>query len=277
MFCAGRRGQILLALLFLCAVARGADDWSGKWDSRWRGGGATLEMTQNGDRVTGEYPLYNGKIQAKVVGRRLVGEWVESQKTERRGKFEFTLSPDGNSFAGMFESGEWWNGTRIVRPRESQYLQAHLSSPRAMLKSFLIAGELNRAGQFDHVGAMIACIDFGPSGADLFQGQRGALAELLFATIDQCTLRIWDLPAASEETRLKIPLRQAGTNVQFDCEFVRDSGGDWRILLPEKAKLEKQLADQRIHCSTRASGESTRGSDSLARWRRGIARTSSGP
>src|SRR5207248_4100280 len=46
-------------------------------------------------------------------------------------------------------------------------------------------------------------------------------------------------------------------------------------------ELEEQLADQRIHCamiwSMRASGESTRGSDSLARSRSGIARTSSGP
>src|SRR5436305_7749064 len=126
MFHAGRNGRLrgcfcasVVALLLIGSFAWAGDDWSGKWDSRWRGGGATLEMTQNGDRVTGTYPLYNGKIEAKVDGRRLVGEWVESQKAERRGKFEFTLSPDGDSFAGMFESGEWWNGTRIVTPRGS--------------------------------------------------------------------------------------------------------------------------------------------------------------
>ena len=176
---------IFLSIVFCFCAAVLADDWSGKWDSRWRGGGATLEMTQSGDRVSGVYPLYNGRIEAKVVGRQLIGEWIESQKTERRGKFEFTLSPDGNSFAGMFESGEWWNGTRMVTPREAHSLSAHLGSPRDTLKSFLIAGELNRAGQYDYLGTMIACIDFGPAGADLFQGQRGALAELLFNTLDQ--------------------------------------------------------------------------------------------
>jgi len=225
------------------AAVRAGDDWSGKWDSRWRGGGATLEMKQNGDRVTGSYPLYNGRIEAKVKGRSLEGEWIESQKVERRGTFEFTLSPDGKSFAGMFESGEWWNGTRIVGPRESKFLQADLSSPRDTLKSFLIAAELNRAGQYDHLGAMLACIDFGPGGADLLLGQKGALAELLFATIDQCTLRVWDLPGAEEKTQLKVPLRQAGTNLQFELEFAKDAGGQWRIVIPEKAKLEKQLKD----------------------------------
>ena len=246
MFCAGRNGQLhraVVVVMMLCAAAQAADNWTGKWDSRWRGGGGTLEMTQNGDRVTGAYPLYNGRIEAKVVGRQLIGEWVESQKTERRGRFEFTLSPDGDSFAGMFESGEFWNGTRMVTPRESPFLQAHLSSPRATLKSFLIAGELNRAGQYDHLGAMIASIDFGPAGADLFQGQKGVLAELLFNTLDQCTLRIWDLPDAEEKPQIKVPLRQAGTNLQFDCEFIRDSNGQWRILLPEKSKLEKQLQE----------------------------------
>jgi len=91
MFHAGRNGQlggyfwpVFSALLLIGTLARAGDDWSGKWDSRWRGGGATLEMTQTGDRVSGAYPLYNGRIEAKVVGRRLIGEWVESQKVERR-------------------------------------------------------------------------------------------------------------------------------------------------------------------------------------------------
>jgi MscS family membrane protein len=200
-------------------------------------------MTQAGDRVTGTYPLYNGRIDAKVVGHQLIGEWIESQKSERRGRFEFTLSPDGASFAGMFESGEWWNGTRITTPRQSRFLTAHQNSPRATLKSFLIAAELNRGGEYDHMGAMVACIDFGSEGNDLFMGQKATLAELLFNTIDQCTLRIWDMPDASESTPVKIPLRQAGTNLQFDCEFVRDSAGLWRIVLPQRAKLEKQLHD----------------------------------
>jgi MscS family membrane protein len=251
MFHAGRNGhrRRFFALIFLVgllvgASARAGDDWSGKWDSRWRGGGATLELTQTGDRVTGTYALYNGRIEAKVVGgRRLKGEWIESQKVERRGKFEFTLSPDGDSFAGMFESGEWWNGTRIVAPRTSQFLQAQVNSPRDTLKSFLIAAELNRAGQYDHLGAMIACIDFGPGGADLIMGQKGALAELLFNTLDQCTLRIWDLPGTEEKQQIKIPFRQAGTNIQFELEFIKDGSGNWRIVLPEKAKLEKQLQD----------------------------------
>src|SRR4051812_33271898 len=166
MFRAARISFVLTLLIVTSANA--ADDWSGKWDSRWRGGGATLEMTQVGDRVTGTYPLYSGRIDAKVVGHQLIGEWIESQKSERRGRFEFTLSPNGASFAGMFESGEWWNGTRSSAPKQSRFLTAHQNSPRATLKSFLIAAELNRGGEYDYMAAMVACIDFGPAGNDLF-------------------------------------------------------------------------------------------------------------
>src|SRR5439155_20301041 len=73
--------------------------------------------------------------------------------------------------------------------------------------------------------------------------QRGALAELLFNTLDQCTLRIWDIPAASADQQIEAPLRQAGSNVQFEIDFAHDAAGQWRIRMPERAKLEKQLQD----------------------------------
>jgi len=160
-------------------------------------------MTQTGDRVSGLIRCINGRIEAKVVGRRLIGEWIESQKVERRGRFELTLSPDGDSFAGCSNRRvvEW---TRIVTPRTSPFLQAHVNSPRDTLKSFLIAGELNRAGNMTIWERCWRASTSGPVGADLMTGQKGALAELLFNTLDQCTLRIWDLPGTEEKQQIKI-------------------------------------------------------------------------
>jgi hypothetical protein len=82
-------------------------DWTGIWHTRWRNGGAVLELQQEGRRVTGTYPLYDGRIEAAIQGRLLVGDWIEPT---RRGGFIFTMAPDGQSFMGRFDSGEWWTG-----------------------------------------------------------------------------------------------------------------------------------------------------------------------
>ena len=75
------------------------------------------------------------------------------------------------------------------------------STSRDTLKSFLIAGELNRAGQFDHIGAMISCIDYGPAGADLFQGQKGGAGGIAVQHPRSMHPARLDVPAASSEGR----------------------------------------------------------------------------
>lgn len=37
-------------------------------DSRWRDGGARMDLVQQGNRVTGAYPVYGGRIEGTVVG-----------------------------------------------------------------------------------------------------------------------------------------------------------------------------------------------------------------
>src|SRR4051812_35197653 len=83
----------LLALL--CATtAHAQNDWTGEWDTRWKGGGATLILRQTGDKVTGQSPLYRGRVEGTLSGRKLTGEWIEDQKTTRHGKFQYILSAD---------------------------------------------------------------------------------------------------------------------------------------------------------------------------------------
>src|SRR6516162_6334596 len=70
---------LLGILLNIVAVPAFADtvNWTGAWNTRWRDGGTVLELTQEGKKVTGAYPLYNGRIEAEVRGRLLVGDWIE--------------------------------------------------------------------------------------------------------------------------------------------------------------------------------------------------------
>ena len=103
--------SVLVLLLFpvVAAAQHGVADWSGAWDSRWRDGGARLILNQDGAQVTGTYPIYNGRIEAQAFGRMLEGRWIEG---ERSGSFLFVQARNGRSFAGRFESGEWWTGLR---------------------------------------------------------------------------------------------------------------------------------------------------------------------
>jgi len=77
-------------------------DWSGDWDARWREGGARLTLTQDGNKVSGNYPLYAGKIEGTVTGRELKGRWIQDDTS---GEFVAVLSPDGKSFSARLASG----------------------------------------------------------------------------------------------------------------------------------------------------------------------------
>ncbi|KPK45726.1 MAG: hypothetical protein AMJ77_06920 [Dehalococcoidia bacterium SM23_28_2] len=91
--------------------------WTGVWDTNW----GNMELTQSDSSVTGTYVYDEGQIQGTVQGNKLIGTWSESPSyapPDDAGEFEFTMSPDGNSFLGRWRydsSGDWseWSATRI--------------------------------------------------------------------------------------------------------------------------------------------------------------------
>ena len=87
--------------------------WSGYWATTWHDGGARLELDQQGNKVTGTYPLYDGRIEATAHGRRLEGRWLEG---DRSGAFVFVMDRAGLSFSGRYDTGEWWTGARSIAP-----------------------------------------------------------------------------------------------------------------------------------------------------------------
>ena len=69
--------RLLLAAFFALLASMPAwaaePSWTGQWDTRWREGGARMELREQGGRVTGSYPAYGGQIAGTAQGRELHG------------------------------------------------------------------------------------------------------------------------------------------------------------------------------------------------------------
>ncbi|MCB1125977.1 MAG: mechanosensitive ion channel family protein [Verrucomicrobiae bacterium] len=246
-------GFVLLAVFWpggplLCGQDTGAD-WTGTWQTQWRTGAAILRLRQAGDQVTGEYPLYDGAVRGSVTGRQFNGRWEEA--SGRTGGFFFVMSPDGTTFMGRFESGEWWTGRRLSNLADFLTNPAVLSSPRETLRSFLISANAARGGFIEHIQPALDTIDFSPlrsrklADGPLLPQERIDYARKLFRVLDQMTFRIWGISVASElglvtESSVVITLPQAGTTNTFDLRFVR-KGSDWLIDPTPQAGLDEVL------------------------------------
>jgi small-conductance mechanosensitive channel len=247
----------LLGLCLLVVLSGGqvlgADrsNWTGTWETRWRGGGAILRLLQTDGQVNGSYALYDGEVEGTVQGRQLQGRWSEA--SGRSGAFLFTLARDGRSFMGRFDNGEWWTGTRLSGSHEHAITSPNLSSPREALRTFLEAANAARAGSIDQIRPALDAIDYSDprlrsskvEGGPLLPGEMIAYARQLFLVIDELTLRLWDLPGApvhpsmGSET-VRVTLAQNGTDQSFELEFIlRD--GRWMMVPPAPADLDAAL------------------------------------
>lgn len=227
------------------AHAQDAANWTGVWDTKWRGGGAQIKFEQTGADVKGVYPLYNGRIEAKAEGDKLVGHWFEG---DRQGAFTFVQSPDGGSFMGRFDAAtaEWWTGVRVSAVEDVRVDQ---SSPMSTMRSFLQT--MNESGA-DNVpratGGGMGLAGLAAGLVDVTEADRGGLnmpdyTKLLFTVIDNATFRLWSLPhdiISSDEVTATLP--QYGTRVSFAVTF-RRKNGDWFIVGPPLGQLQAKLAE----------------------------------
>ncbi|WP_189599439.1 MULTISPECIES: hypothetical protein [unclassified Mesorhizobium] len=100
--------------------ASAAAGFGGSWSANADNVAYSLSLKQNGNGVSGRYRGDDGsagQINGKVSGNMLRFSWV--QKDGTRGSGKFTLSDDGQSFAGSYNFGNnpdavegSWNGTR---------------------------------------------------------------------------------------------------------------------------------------------------------------------
>lgn len=242
--------RLLLSLLFLLPAAgepaRAADaaaaadaDWSGAWDTRWRGGGARMVLEQQGRRVTGRYALYDGVIEGQAEGDRLTGTWRES--SGRQGQLEFYMGDDGESFVGRFRTGEWWTGGRVEAGGDDPDLAFDRSTPQDALRTFLIAGAYARDGDFDMFASALNTLTFEDDpDSTLAQHQIDRML-LLCDVLDQFTLRLRDVPEQVAGDVYETTIRQAGRDETFPLRFQRTPDGTWRLAVPPTRTLKDAL------------------------------------
>jgi small-conductance mechanosensitive channel len=233
----------LILLSAFIALPSLAQNWTGEWESRWRTGGARITLSQQGDRVTGSYTPYDGVIGAQVEGRRLIGEWIEGP---RRGGFEFAISPDGRSFAGRFDSGEWWNGRRLAANEKTPRVDTSNASPRDALRSFLLLLNIHRGRPHDVYERLSRLVTFGPDQASLPTDDKMATILANYDLIDQFRLRLWEVPGASDAAEVSITLKRPD-GAQLPLIMRRAEDG-WRVVmrgLQEALDTTKILAAQK--------------------------------
>jgi small-conductance mechanosensitive channel len=230
---------LLLSLLTTVAARAAEPSWTGQWDTRWRDGGARMELKQDGDTLTGAYPAYGGQITGTVQGREMHGQWTEGR---RSGNIVFVIAPDGSSFMGRFDTGEWWTGGRVAAGKTGVTLDQ--AGARQALRSFVVAGNAARSGKIDEWAKAAAVVEFGDAGAALAPGQKLAAARSLFELVDQTTFQLFAIPGRrAAGDRLDLQLKQAGTTVVLPLSLVRGADKLWRVLMPAEdlGKLREAL------------------------------------
>ncbi len=225
--------RLLLAvcLTLLASLPAWAADvsWTGQWDTRWRDGGARMQLDLRGNEVTGAYPAYGGTIEGTVQGRELHGRWIEGS---RSGEITFVLAPDGQSFMGRFETGEWWTGARVLGAVGGVVLDQ--AGARQALRTFVMAGNAARAGNPNEWAKAAAVVEFGEPSASMAPGQKLAAARALFELIDQTTFQLFAIPGRrAVGDQLDLELKQAGTGVVLPLSLVRGTDKLWRVAMPE--------------------------------------------
>ena len=237
---------LLLSGLLLVAGAGGASaagEWAGTWQMQWRDSGGQIILEQQGDTVTGRSPLFDGLIEARVQadaqGERLEGRWGSA---ERSGRFVAVLARDGQTFAGRFDSGEWWTGSKTLKPLVEQALA--LTSPRAAFTSFVIAGNLAASGIADAWGLAADVVTFDTPATPLSRTEQIDRVRDLFQLVNLTTFHYWSIPdnAPGSDT-FDLELEQEPSGIILPLTLRRDASGNWRILYPGEEALRAVRKD----------------------------------
>jgi small-conductance mechanosensitive channel len=219
--------------LYFGAAAATDVDWSGSWDTRWRDGGARLDLRQSGDVVNGTYPLYEGAVEAVANSRELTGKWMAGP---RSGSFTFVMGLDGRTFVGRYDNGEWWTGARLSEAAPT--LPVDRSDVRETFRTFIRGGNLANAGLVENLGAAAAVLDVSKWPGPVLSNQRLEIARNLFDVVSLTTFQIWNLPGPRlPDAAFTVKLHQAGTDAALSLTLRRGTDGNWSIVAPTEDEL----------------------------------------
>jgi small-conductance mechanosensitive channel len=231
---------LTLALSLVQQPARADGVWEGFWEAYSYGDDAFLSMRQEGQRVTGAYFPYDGRIEGTADNGVLRGTW---RSPNGSGTFVFTLSPDGESFSGVIGAGDWWNGRRIAE-NEISALTIDLATPGRTTRSFMQAGRAVDNGATSGLQAMFSALHFG---RDVGFAEKSRRARLLHDVLSLTTFRVFEIRPTFDAAAVDAPVtfshrfRQRGTDEGISLEFRRDLFGIWRIDAPDSGVLKDRL------------------------------------
>lgn len=227
--------RLLLALVLAAPVpGLAGGPWEGFWATFSFGDDAYLSLRQEGSRVVGAYFPYNGRIEAVDEGGVLRGTW---RSPNGSGSLVFTLSPEGDTFAGTIGSGEWWNGQRIDED-EVQFIDIDVSSPSHTIRSFIQAGYALRRGEINGLQSMFSTLYFP---GDPGFGEKSRRARLLFDVLSLTTFRVFDVRPTGDDGTFQYRFRQAGGGEEVTLSFRQDLFELWRIVVPGEEFLSTRL------------------------------------
>jgi len=230
--------MILLWAVFAAGTAAAADSpWSGNWEIVWGNGGALVSLQQNGTSVNGSFG--SGTIKGTVHDNRFDGQIIYNGDAEN---ITATLSSDQASFAGTTEAGEWLSGTRMAAgDGQAVDVKIDLSTPRAALRSFLVAANLAQTDKNYALASAIDAIDFGDAMGWESREQRFTGAQQLFQLIDLATFNMSTIPAATSDSNLTLSLPIYDSKAAIGINMARGPDGNWRIVIPSPDALRAQL------------------------------------
>ncbi len=228
----------LLAALLAPAAARADGDWTGTWRVHWREAGAELVIVQEGRKVTGEYPLYDGRIEGTVNGRVFDGRWYEGDLS---GSLTVVISRDGQRLIGRHDDHEWFSGTRAVPVAP---VRLSFDTPQGTLRAFVSQGARGRSGETEAWGRAAWAVDFGAATHRTDRRAKIGKVRELYSLVDLTTFQVGTLAFEIVEATANVSLPQPSSGAALPLVMLRDATGHWRIRMPsdsELAELRKAL------------------------------------
>lgn len=234
---------VLVWMLGLLTPALAEQPWSGTWHVNWPQGGTILEAEQVGNTVLGSYRNGRGEIEATASGDRIDGKIIQDGVSET---FSAILSPDGNSFSGKTETGDWLSGIRSgshhpTVHRATPYSTLDLSTPRTTMLSFLNAANSAQEGRTQDLAIAVDTINFGDDPEWSAISTKFLATQQLFHLIDVATFPLSAIPSGSATPRFTIELPVLGNKSSIPVDFDRGADGKWLINMPSSSALRALL------------------------------------
>lgn len=223
---------IITPLLQFLGHVDKADGWQGLWRTQWQGGGAEMLLKREGNKIHGRYQPYNGTIEGTIEGHLIQGQW---QQQGMHGDVVFNLSPDGQSFFGRFDNGQWWNGTKISNASEFPHLEVDNTSPRESLRSLLNGFNALLSGQYYAAHTSLRALHFQQD--KLTERDKFLLAKKYFYLLDQFTFKVWDVALTPKSSPYTFSLASNRLNDALVLEFVKIKD-KWLLTVPHEKTLD---------------------------------------